>query len=173
MPFEPAEIVPELLMPPVKLDMVRVVREALPPTQMPLPALLPKPKPKTGAEMVPELLMPPSKVAVLSTTIALPKVDMIVPALLMPPEKTESLIEIAVRLYEATALVRSIEMPPPIVPESAIPSTVAVMVLPFVSAMPLGLIVPELAMVPVMVELLMAMPMIVAVLLQPPVVVLE
>ena len=119
------------------------------------------------------MLMPPSKVAVLSTTIALPpKVDEIVPAFPMPPEKAESLIEIAVRVYEVTALVRSIEMPPPIVPESAIPPFVPAMVLPLRSAMPLGLIVPELEIVPLMVELLMAMPMMVAVLLQPAAVVL-
>ena len=59
MPLPPAEIVPELLMPPEKVEIVtdtvswlaRGCTPALPPAQMPLPP----------AEIVPELLMPPDE----------------------------------------------------------------------------------------------------------------
>ena len=67
MPLPPAEIVPELLMPPEKAEIVTVavfllVRAgtlASPPAQMPLPA----------AEIVPELLMPPEKVKTVTDTV--------------------------------------------------------------------------------------------------------
>ena len=53
MPLPLAEIVPELLMPPAKVDTMTVPPElAWPPTTMPLPPV---------AEIVPALLMPPVK----------------------------------------------------------------------------------------------------------------
>ena len=66
MPAAPAEIVPELLMPPEKTEM--------PLTEMPLATL---------AAIVPELVMPPAKVDPLLTRM--PAVPEIVPLLVMPP----------------------------------------------------------------------------------------
>ena len=62
MPLWPAEMVPELLMPPEKVDIVtEAVVTPVPPTKMPLPP----------AEIIPELLMPPENAAMI-TFAALP-----------------------------------------------------------------------------------------------------
>ncbi len=63
MPLPPAEIVPELLMPPENAEIVTgatmrvpLPRAGAPPSKMPLPP----------AEIVPVLLMPPEKVAIVT-----------------------------------------------------------------------------------------------------------
>ena len=78
----PAEIVPELLMPPEKVWTVKDVAEfgpvpALPPVTMPL---------ANDAAIVPELLMPPEKADTCERE-CLADVAEIVPELLMPPVK--------------------------------------------------------------------------------------
>jgi hypothetical protein len=101
MPSPPAEMVPELLIPPAKVAIVTDVAElrlpvlallALPPMKMPLPS----------AEMLPELLIPPAKVVMVKNAdsnapeaLALPPMKMpllpaeMVPELLIPPAKVE------------------------------------------------------------------------------------
>ena len=119
------------------------------------------------------LVMPPANVdhAVDEDAAAVEEnrllVPTIVPALEMPPVNVGPWILIAPAA--ATALVPSSEMPPVIVPLSAMPPWI---VLPLVSAMPFGLIVPLLVIVLVTVELLMAIAVIAVELVQPGAVVL-
>jgi hypothetical protein len=104
MPLPLAEIVPELVMPPPKVEIVteatlvwnRPLTIAAPPTMMPLPL----------AEIVPELVMPPPNVEIVtdgvfvpakavSTKVAAPPTTIpfaaavIAPELVMPPLKAE------------------------------------------------------------------------------------
>src|ERR1700722_18172711 len=90
----------------------------------------------------------------------------IVPELVMPPTKFPLLMAMPVPAF-VILLWLSIEMPPVMVEVSALSTIPPTTVLAFVSTMPFGLIVPELVIVLVIVELLMAMPVIVAALVQP------
>ncbi len=92
MPSILAAIVPELLMPPAKLEIFLIVTllALRSPTTMPVPVL---------AVIVPELVMPPPKldivtliVEVLPIKMPLPSVTVIVPELLMPPETVAWLV---------------------------------------------------------------------------------
>ena len=178
MPVAPPEIVPLLLMAPAKVEVtpstsiptLPVIEPVL--VMPPLTALLPKcatdctTMPPLNPVIVPLLVMPPKKVE--TWEILRPRTGAkIVPLLVMPPVKVGPKIPIAL-LVALILLVRSSEMPPLIVPVvSAIPPLI---VLPLVNPMPFGLIVPVLKMVLVMVELLMAMPVMAAELVQPVVV---
>ncbi len=107
-----AEIVPLLLIPPPKVEMVTDPPErALPATKMPPP------------EIVPILAMPPAKVETVTDTPearpptnmpgAAPPVAAIVPLLLMPPRKVGPVIAMPVWVLEI-ALLASRLMPPAI-----------------------------------------------------------
>src|ERR1700761_6775228 len=127
-------ITPPLLMPPEKGDSGKgAAAEPAPPTTTPL----------VNAETVPVLAMPPPKVA-MAPMVRMPVAPEIVPALLMPPPKVGAEKKIA-EPSAMSALCLSIEMPPLMTPVLEIePVTV-----PLTSAMPDGLIVPSLVMLPV------------------------
>src|ERR1700690_4091924 len=104
-PLAPAEIAPELLMPPEKLEIVTgvVVLVAKPPTKM---AVL------IAVETVPELLMPPAPNTFTPWTKIPVKVALMTPALVIPPRNEVTQLQISIPVAPAIVAPAALTMLP-------------------------------------------------------------